>query len=427
MGVSVFSEIGRLKRVLVHAPGKEVDRMPPSMMEDLLFDDILHGPRARFEHARLCAVMRRFGVEVYDFAELLVQALAHAPAPAASLLDAVAELEALAPEVRERLGAMAPEALAAALIEGVAAQPDERRPDYLFSVPPLPNLLFSRDAQVALADGLIVASMSRAARRREPLLSRFVFRHHPRFEQVRVILDLLEHPRRDAYPVAPGPSLEGGDVLVLHEGVVVCGVSERTMERAVDLLVEHLRPLGLFHTLIMVPMPRTRSAMHLDTIFTRTSQTQCLVYGPMIVGPGPETLSAIRIDLGNRGDWGRRCPSLLDALRAVGVDLEPIFCGGRSDYIQQAREQWTDGANCFALAPGVVLLYQRNDRTAEELSRAGYHVLDADELPFDAETGACAYSFSPGKRYAILLPGEELSRARGGPRCMTMPLEREPL
>ncbi|RME76132.1 MAG: hypothetical protein D6776_01795 [Planctomycetota bacterium] len=427
MAISVYSEIGRLRVVLAHTPGREVDRMPPSMMEDLLFDDILHGPRARAEHRRMCAVMEGFGVEVLDLAVLLAEALEAAPEGRAALLEAVAAQEGCEPALLEQLRAMAPGRLAEALVEGIEVLPPAARPEHLFELPPLPNLLFSRDAQVALGSGLVIANMRRRARRREPLLARFVFRHHPRWRETPVVLDLLGGEREGAYPMAPQPSLEGGDVLVLREGVVVCGVSERTMERAVDRLVDALRGDARLHTLVMVPMPRTRAAMHLDTIFTRTAEDQCLVYGPMIVGPGPETLSAIRIDLRDPNDWGRRCPSLLAALRAVGVELEPILCGGRDDYIAQAREQWTDGANCFALAPGLVLLYQRNDRTAEQLARAGYHVLDESELPFDPETGACRYSFQPGKRYAVLLPGEELSRARGGPRCMTMPLEREPV
>jgi arginine deiminase len=134
----------------------------------------------------------------------------------------------------------------------------------------------------------------------------------------------------------------------------------------------------------------------------------------------------VSIDLRTPGDHGRRFPSLLAALRAAGVDLAPIACGGRASLVQQAREQWTDGANCFTIQPGVVVLYGRNRHTAEELYRHGYEVVEVGGLPFD-EDGRCLRSFAPLRKYALLLEGAELSRARGGPRCMTMPLVREAL
>jgi arginine deiminase len=231
---------------------------------------------------------------------------------------------------------------------------------------------------------------------------------------------------RSAVPYTVAPTLEGGDVLVFHEGVVLIGLSERTMEPAADRLVAALREQGQFRAVVLVNMPATRNAMHLDTIFTRASKDECLVYAPMICEGSPETVSAVAIDLQDDHHHGVRFPSLLSALRALGVDLNPLYCGGRTSYVQQAREQWTDGANCFALRPGVVLLYERNRATARELADHGYEVVEVSKLPFD-EDGTCLRSFSPRQKYALLLEGHELSRARGGPRCMTMPLRRGPL
>jgi arginine deiminase len=424
MALSVFSEIGRLREVMVHAPGPEVDCMPPSMMAELLFDDILYGPHARFEHQRIRAIMERLGVEVRDTRDLLAEALGAGREGVPALLQEIDHLEGIGAELIEELGAMPAAELADVLIAGLPALPEEMEPDYLFRLQPLPNLLFTRDAQVVLANGVIIGAMSFSARRREPLLSRFIFQHHPLLGTPPVYADFSQARKARPWPQNARPTLEGGDVLVFQEGVLVAGASERTQERALDLLVAELRRLGLFKTLIMVPMPRTRRVMHLDTIFTRLSPEECLVYAPMILPGTPETLSVISIDLARPGDWGSRRPSLLDALAKAGVRLEPISCGGPTDYIQQAREQWSDGANSFALAPGVVMLYSRNPLTAEELAKRGYHLISAAEMPFDAE-GRCLYSFGEGKKYAILVAGEELSRARGGPRCMTMPLERE--
>ncbi len=424
MKLSVYSEIGRLRDVLVHEPGAEVDNMPPSMMSELLFDDILYGPRARLEHRRYRAVLERLGVRTWDSADLLHTALEADSAAIRGLLVKLQELEGLSLDIIHELEGLAPAELADALIHGRLARPDKLEPDGLFKLAPLPNLLFSRDPQIVLGSGVVISSMSRLARQREPLLSRHIFEYHPELSDSVVLEDFLRAGRGHTWLQNVPLTIEGGDVLVFHEGVVIVGISERTMERAVDRLVRALRATNTFETLIMVPMPRKRSVMHLDTIFTRTSRDECLAYAPLILRGRAETLSVIRIDLRDPDDWGRRRPSLLDALREVGVDLTPICCGGPASYISQTREQWTDGANSFAVRPGVVLIYHRNTATAEELGRRGYDVVSIADMAFD-DDGRCLYDFDDDRKYAILVAGEELSRARGGPRCMTMPLVRD--
>ena len=195
--LSVYSEIGQLKEVMVHRPGQEVDSMPPFMMRELLFDDIIYGPGARQEHDRFVAVMRKLGARCADFQELLEEAFDASHEAVAGLLDDVRHLEGLDPPVIEELGGLPAADLSRTLVQGLAALPGETSPDSLFRMPPIPNLLFSRDAQVVLADGVIICGMSRKARQREPLLSRFIFENHPRLRGGSIYADFSR--RRMAY------------------------------------------------------------------------------------------------------------------------------------------------------------------------------------------------------------------------------------
>ena len=426
--LSVFSETARLKQVVVHDPGPEVDQMVPGMMEKLLFDDILYGDLARQEHAQFRRVLARVADEVLDVQDLFIEALQDEGVKLAFVED-LRRLVGLPDETCNLLRDMAPAEAARSVIGGL---PWEDMPahthweeEFDYRVRPIPNLLFMRDPASVIGDGYSVNSMATWAREREPLILSYVFRHHPR---------LKHHTDQDKWfdqvtPLIRGEikapvSLEGGDILVLSHKVLVVGCSERTQADAIHLLAEALRSHraadpGSFDHLLMVLMPKKRSAMHLDTIFTRTSEEECLVYPPYFVEGSRELLNVTSIDLRHSELRMSTHPSLLRALRAVGIDLKPIFCGGR-DFILQQREQWTDGANAFCLAPGVIASYGRNIATAEALDQAGYRVVTARQAVEDP-----ALDLLDGRKYLVQIEASELSRARGGPRCMTMPLSRD--
>lgn len=419
--VHVTSEVGRLRRVLVHEPGPEIDRMVPPMMEELLFDDILFGDRARDEHRRFRRLLQLLGIEVVEANELLTEALTDA--------EARAWLWArLRPEAPHALRADEPpssaeEAVAIAttgLLAGDDCQGIEV--EDLFRLPPLPNWCFQRDPQVILGDGVIFSAMATSARWREGLLTRCVFRYHPELSGTPVVLDPLREAREASQFFGPHrPRLEGGDLLVLSPEVVAVGVSERTNTVAVELLAGALaaRDSGP-RWLEVVHVPSRRAYMHLDTVFTPVDRDAALVFQPVICGDGPQLADTYEIDLGSTDLVPHHRGCLLDAIAQRGVELEAIPCGG-TDPVAQQREQWTDGANALALAPGVIVLYDRNIATAETLANSGFRVVPAEDVLLGREE----VSLDGGERVCLLIDSHEMSRARGGPHCLTHPLVRD--
>jgi arginine deiminase len=264
--------------------------------------------------------------------------------------------------------------------------------------------------------------MATRARRREALLSKYIFEHHAAFRDSCLFkVDFMENDAQERSPRKGSATIEGGDVLVARRDLIIVGQTERTNSVAIKQLAQSLRDVNSgVKTVVIVELPKQRSFMHLDTVFTFTNADECLIYPPVILPGGSQAAKVTSIDLTKKSIAYATQKSLLATLRRHGMDLDPIYCGGKKA-IDQQREQWTDGANAFTLAPGIVMLYERNVRTAEELSAHGYQIVYEDDLLL----GRAELETWTKKKYAIQIQGHELSRARGGPRCMTMPLERD--
>ena len=391
----VSSEVGRLRTVLLHRPGKELSRLTPRNNADLLFDGVPWVGRAQEEHDAFAQALADRGVEVLYVQELLAQAL-DLPAARAEVVDAaVAPSEVgprLTPALRQWLLDQSSTELAAHLVAGVTHDELPATATHgvvarltgssEFVVRPLPNLLFTRDPSAWVGDQVAVTSPSMPARRRETSLLRAVYRYHPRFAGTQVL-----------YGDQPGEAfLEGGDVLLLGPGVVAVGVGERTTPAGVEAFAERALTAGVAHTVLAVPIHQERATMHLDTVCTMVDRDAVVMF-PAVA----DSLQAWSI---TAGDVTGPAPFLHAAASALGLsELRVVDTG--LDPVTAEREQWDDGNNTLALAPGLVVAYERNVVTNAALEDAGIEV--------------------------VRIAGSELGSGRGGPRCMSCPVRRDPV
>ena len=396
----VTSETAPLRQVVVHTPGEEMALVSPARKDALLFDDLLFVDDARDEHATLCRLFETVvGAPgaVLQIGALLREAFDQPDARAAF----VETLVRLMPErnfeaYHADLLALGPDGLYRFAVTGQAPFP--------VSADPVPNLLFTRDPAAVVGGHAILSHAATAARMPESAIVNTIYRHHPRFAGASLI------------SVPDDVFFEGGDLLVVSETVVMIGQSERTSLGGVMHVAQQLLERTAVEHVVMVNLPKERYCMHLDTVFTFADDETCLVFPPIIEDANNQTF---HLEAGD--EPGRFRMRVLPSVRAALDELTGrthtfVPCGG-ADPVNQRREQWTDGANMFALKPGVVVGYDRNARTYEALEAVGFETVGADAF---LEAGADA----AGRRLAIRLTGNELSRGRGGPRCMTMPLRR---
>ena len=404
--VKVNSEIGRLKVVLLHEPGAELHNLTPKKLDDLLFDDIPWLPLAKKEHQAFAKTFEDAGVKVVYLADLMSEVLdlsndiknefveqfiKEAHIRSNTLREVATEYLKNFKDNKElvlkTIAGIKKSELPNYQVKSLADHVD----DYPFVTDPMPNLYFTRDPFASIGSGVSLNKMYSVTRSRETIFGEYIFKYHPTYKTTPLYYSRYEDV-----------NIEGGDIMVLNNHVLVVGVSQRTCAEAVERLAKNLfyNNETDFDTVLAFTIPQARTFMHLDTVFTQVDVNKFAIHKGCY-----EKLKIYRITKDFNNDKKVKVieldQKLEDVLESyIGLPITLIPCGG-GDTISADREQWSDGSNFVAIAPGEVIAYERNDITNAALIKAGIKV--------------------------HIIPSSELSRGRGGPRCMCMPLEREEL
>ena len=399
-GIHNFSEIGKLNKVLLHRPGEELESLTPATLERLLFDDIPYLKVAQEEHDRFAEVLRENGVEVIYYVDEVAKAIAN-PARQIQLVNDFLNIskihaKGLRASMTSLLLDMPPKQMVTKMIAGIkrcevaTKQPtslmDLVDDDYPFVSDPMPNLYFTRDPGACVGEGINIHRMHTPARKRESLLLKYMFLYNR---------DFATQDNKMWYDLSDSYSIEGGDVLVLSKDIVAIGLSERTTVSGAETFARNLLQNSDFKKVLAFDIPETRAFMHLDTVFTMVDYDKFTIH-PGIMGP----LSVFEITPEGDGIKVHEINAPLEQIleKYIGMPVTLIPCGG-GDRIAAEREQWNDGSNTLCIAPGRVVVYERNDVTNAVLRKNNIDVIE--------------------------IPSAELSRGRGGPRCMSMPVVRE--
>ena len=412
----VDNEISTLKKVIVHFPDEGISRISPKRAESLLFDDIVFYPLMSEEYRDFLRILHSFlGKEnVFDTHDLITEAIDACDAVKEELIDRVVAFEELPSSFEKYLTDLEDHQLAKILITGYLKEDDR----ILFD--PIPNYMFTRDIAVTIKDHILITKAAKEARYRENLLSQFVFKYHPLFEDLKAQGRIIDLNNLELFPPSKKAELvnaEGGDIMMFDKEHLMVGCSERTTPYAFHSIKNHVFKLGLVEHIAQVNIPNERSFMHIDTLFTRVDEDVVACYRPIVYdGEGSNVI--VHRSTGEEVIY----PSIKDYINTeVNPDMKYVFSGlGESPY--QEREQWTDSVNLVAVRPGVAISYDRNLKTLRAFENAGFRVMDADE--FFKRSISDSTFVNTLQKTIITIPSAELSRARGGSHCMTCPIVR---
>ena len=412
--IQLQSEIGDLQGVILHPPGPEVENMTPKNAERALYSDILNLSVARREYNQLECLLQKL-VPSFRVMDLLKDILRSTEIRERIIKKAC--YNEGHPELIDKLLNVNETQLAKQLVQGVPLKRTTLSgflSNEHFSLRPLHNFFFTRDASIAIDDFVLISRMANRVRDREAMIMQSIFDYHPMF-RVKTVSPAGDRAGN------PDVSIEGGDLIIASKDITLVGLGTRTTSAGIDYLVKMLAGKKEKHHIIVQELPSSpESFIHLDMVFTLLDQDSCMVFEPLIMKSNK--YQTIQIDVeGGKVVSIKNVEHLLSALSALGMVLRPSFCGGENDTMVQEREQWHSGANFFAIGPGKLIGYNRNIHTLESLSQSGYEIIKSKDVT-DGRMELSSY-----EKYVLTIDGAELSRGGGGVRCMTMPFKRKEL
>lgn len=391
MTIDVSSEIGHLEGVILHRPGIEIEKMVPNTIEECLYSDLLNLNIATKEYSYFEKVLSKW-TKTYQIMDLLSEILKDQNVKL-KLVNEILEREEKTHLAEELLYLEAKE-LARVLIEGWKEE-----------LSPLYNFLYTRDASSTLYDNVLIHSMQFDVRVRESIIMNYVFKCY------------FDAKTLSTSTYSPKANTEGGDILVGNDNILLVGHGMRSNKKGIDYLVEHYSKQKPKFNILVQNLPHSpESFIHLDMVFTFLDKDKCMVYEPLIV-KNEEGFEVTHIEIDNGKVTYHEKPNFMKGLKDLGFDLEPVKCGG-DNRLYQDREQWHSGANFFCLGEGKIIGYSRNSHTINALNKAGFAVLNAEDICNDK------INMNDYKRFVVTIDAAELPRGGGGARCMTMPIKR---